>query len=617
MKNPLKKNLVCFVIVALLGSAATASKVELKGRSILVDGKKTRILAGTMHYFRVPRACWRDRMEKGKAMGLNAIETYMCWNLHERREGRYDFSDNLDFEAYVKLAQELGMYVILRPGPYICSEWDNGGIPSWLMTRPGVRFRRMNKPYIEAIDRYMAEIVPKIVALDRDHGGPVVAIQLENEYGSYAGDKEYIAHLRDLYRNAGCNVPLFCADGADAPNLEHHVGQLCATAGSLEGVWECFNFGNNAKDVIAFQKRIRPDEPFMCTEFWIGWFDNWGEKHQTRDIASVRKELKDILDADGNVIFYALCGGSDFYWTNGANGSDSQAYKPMTSSYDFDAFLTEDGVPTEKYYAVQEMLTGRRADRPPAKRYFTAKPELKGTVKLADCLDTVAAKKVHDVSPLSFEELGTDFGYVFYRTRIPGSIGDPIRAPFVFRQVRDRANVFIDGKPFCTYWRNDKSNVSEKEVTVPLKGAELSLLVENMGRINFSNKVGLDTKGICQDICFSHLILTGWDMWTLPLDNPDDGRLAFGAPDAAVDVPAFHLFEFACDEPRDSFLKFPGAHGLAWLNGKPCGRYWEIGPGDALYIPACLLKKGMNRLVVFETEKLKAPAVTFGATRNW
>ena len=612
------KRLMClFAAVALVLAAGAASKVELKDRSILVDGKKTRILAGTMHYFRVPRSCWRDRMEKGKAMGLNAIETYMCWNLHERREGRYDFADNLDFEAYVRLAQELGLYVILRPGPYICSEWDNGGIPSWLMTKPGVRFRRMNRPYIEAVDRYMGVIVPKIAALDRDHGGPVVAVQLENEYGSYAGDKAYVAHLRDLYRAAGVRVPLFCADGADAPNLEHHVGQLCATAGALDGVWECFNFGNNAKEVMAFQKRIRPHEPFMCTEFWIGWFDNWGEKHQTRDCASVKKELQDILDADGNVIFYALCGGTDFYWTNGANGSDNQAYKPMTTSYDFDAFLTEDGVPTEKYYVVQEMLTGKRGAKPAAKSYFTAKPALKGTVRLFDCLDAVATKKVRDTSPLSFEELGTDFGYVFYKTRIPGSIADPIRAPFVFRQVRDRANVFVDGKPFCTYWRNDKSNVTEKEALVPTTGAEFAMLVENMGRINFSNRTGLDTKGICQDICFSHLILTGWDMWTLPLDNPDADKLAFGAPDASVAVPAFHLFTFDCAAPKDSFLKFPGVHGLTWLNGKPLGRYWNIGPGDALYVPASLLKTGENRLVVFETEKLSAPLVEFGSVRNW
>lgn len=599
------------------GGAEGDSSVRIGERSIFIGGRKTRILAGTMHYFRVEREYWRDRMEKGREMGLNAIETYMCWNLHERKRGKFDFSGNLDFEAYIRLAGELGLYVILRPGPYICSEWDNGGIPSWLMAEKGVRFRRMNRPYIKAVDRYMAKILPRIAQLDYSHGGPVVAIQLENEYGSYAGDKEYIAHLRDLYVNAGVNVPLFCADGADAPNLEHHLGQLCVSAGSLDGVWECFNFGGNAKEVMDFQRRIRPNEPFMCTEFWIGWFDNWGEKHQRRDTPSVLKELKDILDGDGSVIFYALCGGSDFYWTNGANGMENMTYKPMTTSYDFDALLTEDGVPTEKYYAVRKLLTGKDGETPPPKNWFCAKPELEGTVKLFDCLDIVAKKKVSGTSPLSFEELGADFGFVYYKTRLPSSIGDPIQAPLVFRQVRDRALVYVDGKPFCTYWRNDPSNVSAEKCVSGKDGAELSLLVENMGRINFSNLTGLDTKGICQDVCFSHLILTGWEMWALPLDNPDTPKLKFGNPDAAVDVPAFHLFTFDCPAPADSFLKFPGVHGLCWINGRPVGRYWNIGPGDALYVPAPFLRKGKNRLVVFETEKLSAPYAVFSGERSW
>lgn len=242
---------VAFAAVALVASAGS---VELRDRSVFIDGRKTRILAGTMHYFRVPRACWRERMEKGKAMGLNAIETYVCWNLHERERGKFDFSDNLDLEAYLKLAQELGLYVILRPGPYICSEWDNGGLPAWLMTEPGIRFRRMNGPYLRAVDAWFAELLPRIVRLDHVHGGPVIAIQLENEYGSYAGDKEYLAHLRDLYLKAGFRVPFFCADGAD--------------------------------------------EPFLCAEFWIGWFDTWGRPHKTVPVEQVTKELKDILAAD-------------------------------------------------------------------------------------------------------------------------------------------------------------------------------------------------------------------------------------------------------------------------------------------------------------------------------
>lgn len=614
-------------------SAESAGKscVEFRNRKIYVSGKPCRLLAGTMHYFRVPRSCWRDRMEKGKELGLNAIETYMCWNLHERREGEFNFADNLDFEEYCREAQRLGLKMVLRPGPYICSEWDNGGIPSWLMVKIGVRFRRMNAEYIAAVDHYMAEILPRIRALDADHGGPIIAIQLENEYGSYAGDKEYIAHLRDLYRNAGINVPLFTADGAEAPNLPEHVGQLCTTAGYLDGITMCYNFGNGAKETLEFQKRIRPDEPFICTEFWIGWFDNWGEKHGGRPVDPVIKELEDILAADGNVIFYALCGGTDFYWTNGANGMAGQAYRPMTTSYDFDALLTEDGRYTPKFAAVKKILDKyRMLDGLPENDYvpscpmpgatselsFAGEIPLKGTVRLFDCIDAVASKKVADKSPLSFEELGTDFGFVFYKTRIPGSIADPIKAGFVLMNVRDRAQMFIDGKPHFTYYRNDASRVAP-DALVPKEGAELSLLVENTGRINFSNMVGLDTKGICQDVRFAHLVLTDWEMWTLPLDNPDNGALTFGNPDAEVAVPAFHLFEFECCKTADTFLKFPGVHGLAWINGNPVGRYWNIGPGDALYVPASMLNQGLNRVVVFETDKLNGPAIRFSHERNW
>lgn len=610
--------------------AVVESRAEFRNRKILVDGMPIRLLAGTMHYFRVPRSCWRDRMEKGRELGLNAIETYMCWNLHERREGEFDFTDNLDFEEYCREAQRLGMYVVLRPGPYICSEWDNGGIPSWLMSKSGVRFRRMNPAFISAVDRYFAELLPRIKALDVDHGGPIMAIQLENEYGSYAGDKAYIAHLRDLYRNAGIMAPLFTADGAEAPNLPGHVGQLCTSAGCLDGIAMCYNFGNNAKETIDYQKRLRPDEPFVCTEFWIGWFDNWGGKHGGRDTESVCKELDDILAADGHVIFYALCGGTDFYWTNGANGMAGQSYRPMTTSYDFDALLTEDGRYTAKFFEVKKVLDKWRAldGLPPndfkplaplpgaAKGFaFEADVELKGSLKLVDCLDAVASKKVCDNSPLSFEELGTDFGFVFYKTRIPASLADPIKAGFVLMNVRDRAQMFIDGRKHFTYYRNDESPIAP-DAEIPKEGAELTLLVENTGRINFSNMTGLDTKGICQDVRFAHLILTGWEMWALPLDNPD-GKIAFAAPDQASDSPAFHLYEFECEIPSDSFLKFPGIHGLTWLNGKPLGRYWNIGPGDALYVPASMLKKGNNRLIVFETDALVSNKATFTCERNW
>jgi beta-galactosidase len=600
------------------------SRVRFGNRRISIDGEEFRLLAGTMHYFRVPRAAWRDRMEKAKELGLNAIETYLCWNLHERREGVFNFSDNLDFEAYCRLAQELGLKIVLRPGPYICSEWDLGGLPSWLMVKPGIRFRRSNAAYLAAVDRWFDVLLPKIRELDYDHGGPVIAIQIENEYGSYGADKAYLAHLRDAYRAADIRIPLFTADGAEAPNLEGHLGQLCVSGGTLPDVAVCYNFLHDAKGVAALQRRLRPDEPFICTEFWCGWFNVWGQPPQKIPIDVVVKELEDLLAEGGGVIFYALCGGTDFYWTNGANGDLARDFRPMTTSYDFDALLTEDGQPTEKYYAVRDVLDRclGHAEARPKHLLKTGKPSnrlsipLAGTVRLFDCLDTVASKKVTDNSPLTFEELGTDFGYVFYRARIQPPVADPITAPLALRRVRDRATVFADGKPIFTYYRTDENCVTP-DITVGADGMEVGLLVENMGRINFAGPIGFDFKGVCHDVAFAHQVINDWEMWCLPLDNPDNGSLQFGAPDAESAVPAFHLFEFDLDEElSDTFLKFPGAHGLTWLNGRPLGRYWDIGPDKTLYVPASWQRRGKNRLVVFETERLSAPQAEFCDSRS-
>ena len=602
---------------------ARPSRVVCRDGAFWIDGRQVRLLAGTMHYFRIPRAYWRERMLEARALGLNAIETYLCWNLHERREGEFDFSGNLDVEAYFRLAHELGLYVVARPGPYICSEWDNGGIPAWLMLRPGIRFRRSNQPYEAAVANYMRVVIPKIRALDADHGGPVVAVQIENEYGSYAADKDHLAFLRDLYRAAGVKLPLFTADSCEYyPGEEtSHLSQLTFSGGTLPGTPAALNFGKESARCLAFRQRVRPDDLPLCAEFWCGWFEIWGGPRETRGVEATSRELETMLEAGCSIIFYALCGGTMFYMTGGANGGGPcrKDYRPNTTSYDFDAILTEAGERTPKFHAYRELIARHTGVTPPERRPlprpagFAGRAPLTGSTPLAAVLDAVAAKRVRGTSPLSFEELGTDFGYVFYRTRVPAPIADPVTAPFALLGVRDRANVLVDGRPLCTCYRNDASHVTP-DVTVGPQGVELAVLVENMGRIHFGNMVGCDTKGICQDITFSHQILTGWEMWTLPLDNPD-GRFAFGPADAALQAPAFHLVEFGVAAPADTYLKFPGTKGMTWINGHPLGRYWNIGPGDTLYVSGCYLRPGVNRLVIFETDALGADTVEFTASR--
>ena len=587
----------------------TASRVAFERRAIWIDGVETRILAGMMHFFRHPREYWRERMEKAVAMGLNTIETYLCWNLHERREGVFDFSGNLDFEAYFRLAQELGLYVIARPGPYICSEWDNGGFPSWLMRKPGIRYRRMNGPYIEAVDKYLDVVIPKLRALQYDCGGPVIAMLIENEYGSYCNDKAYLAHLRDRYRDGGITIPLHTADNPEP---------LALAAGTIEGAGQCLNFGSRARKAFELGRSLRPDDPAFCTEFWCGWFDAWGGKHHVRPAENAAAELDEMLSLGASVSLYPFCGGTTFGLLAGANGSEhfpAYPYSPDVSSYDFDAPLSEAGEETEKYWAFRDVIlkhglggaAARNAAPRPRPHLAPRAVPVTGVAPLLGedgCLDAVADAHVAATTAPTMEELGQDFGYVFYRCKVPG----PAEGCFHLRRVHDRANVFLDGRQIAVYYRNDPTRQTPR-VTIPAEGAELGLLVENMGRVNYGPALGFDAKGICEDVALEWLALSGWEAWSLTLDNPD-GRFAF-APFKAplVDRPAFYLAEFEVDSPADAWLEFPGVHGAVWLNGHPIGRYWEVGPARTLYLPGCWMRKGANRLVVFETERLSGNAL--------
>ncbi|MBO5959723.1 MAG: beta-galactosidase, partial [Lentisphaeria bacterium] len=429
------------------------SRVEFKNRSIIIDGKPVQIISGAMHYFRIPREYWRDRMEKAVQLGMNCIETYMCWNLHEREEGSFDFSGMLDFEAYIRLAAELGLYVIVRPGPFICAEWDNGGFPCWLMNKQGIRYRRMNVPYIDALTKYMNVILPRLKALQYDDGGPVIAMQIENEYGSYSSDREYLEHLRNLYLNAGVTVPLFTADGvalwADAANLD-----LCIRGGKIKDTHVCLNFGSRALDSFDIGRDLCPDDPPFCMEFWCGWFDAWGcGQHHTRSAESTAEELEDMLSAGASVNFYMYHGGTNFEFTAGANGTSNADYAPDVTSYDYDALLDEAGDPTEKYFAVQQVIRKYAPDRPfgtpeKSRKMPARKLDITAIAPLSDNLDKIA-KKVTGNSALTFEELNHPFGYVLYRNKLNGAG----RGCFELEDVRDRADLYLNGNLIHTYYR--------------------------------------------------------------------------------------------------------------------------------------------------------------------
>lgn len=575
------------------------SRVSVCGGKFLIDGNEFQIISGTMHYFRIPHEYWRDRLEKAVAMGLNTIESYMCWNLHEPRPGEYDFTGDIDFEKFIRTAQELGLYVIVRPGPYICSEWDNGGIPVWLLKNPGLRVRRSNKIYLDAVKRYFDVILPKLRALELDNGGPVIAMQIENEYGSYGHDTQYLKTLRDMFLASNCTSPLFTMDGN---------GKWYIDGGSVPGVWQTMSFGS--RGVESFKEFHNPDNPGPdgCMEFWNGWFDHWGEKHHTRDVKSAADELDAMLKYGAAVNMYAFAGGTNFGFRNGANCVPYAEYQPTTTSYDFDAPVSECGDITGKFLAFREVIRKYRSGVPeiipenPRKKAYGA-AVFSGSADLLVQLDNLG-EQYECLDPEPMEYFDQAFGFIHYRTKI----STPGVADLRFYDLHDRAQIFLDNRYIGTIYRNDEKMILEG-VQIPPGGAMLDVLVENMGRINYGPWLAKDFKGLTGGMMLNLQLQTNWLIHPLPMD--DLSRLDFGEFAFTLNRPAFHFAEFEVDEPADTFVCFPGVKGVMWVNGHNLGRYWENGPAKTLYLPGCWLKKGKNQLIVLELHQLYSNRVEF------
>lgn len=580
------------------------SSVEIRDARIVVDGQPVQLISGAMHYFRIPAELWRDRLEKAVAMGLNCVETYMPWNWHEPVRGQFDFTGMLDVERFIRLAGEMGLYVVVRPGPYICAEWDNGGIPSWLMNEPGLRVRRINEPWQRAVADYFRAVMPRLCPLQHDHGGPIILMQIENEYGSYGHDRAYMEWLRRLMVDCGATVPLFTADGAS---------EFFLANGMVEGVPSFLTGGSRLAEGARLIRRLRPQDPVFFMEFWCGWFNAWGKPHAgaSRTPQQIASELDDILREGGSVNIYMFHGGCNFGYSAGANLYGGKL-TPDTSSYDYGAPLNEYGEPTELYDAFREVIRKYRPETP------TVRPKpvairaygdvaITASAPLFGQLDAIASP-VRTVSPETMETLGQPSGFVLYRTRLE----DPITTSLDLWNVHDLAWVFLDGKPAGRIYRNDDCR-SLKDIRVPEGGLTVDILVEALGRINYGPELARDFKGIVGDVCLGGQVTrVGWTSWCLPQGVPTG--LVWGEPQPGCRLPAYHraVLELP-DEPADTFLRFPGVCGVVWVNGFLLGRYWNVGPEKSLYVPAPLLRRGRNEIVVFETEALSAPCLSFSA----
>lgn len=568
-------------------------------KNFLCKGEPISIIAGAMHYFRVPREYWRDRLMKIKACGCNTVETYTAWNLHEPEEGKYDFSGNLDLKAYLDLIKELGMYAIVRPGPYICSEWEFGGFPWWLLKYDDLQLRCMNERYLEKVDRYFDVLIPIIADCQIDNGGNVIMVQVENEYGSYGDDSEYMRYIATGLRSRGITVELFTSDGDCDCML---VG------GTLPEVHKTCNFGSRAVKAFKKLREYQPDGPLMCAEYWNGWFDHWGEKHHKRDPEDAAKCLKEILDCDGSVSVYMMHGGTNFGFMNGANCTEKE-YQPTVNSYDDDAPINEYGGLTEKYYAFKALFEkyGYKNDVEVSDPITAAYPgiELKEFSLLFENLDIFSAIKKTTL-PVNMEKLDQGYGYILYETFVRG----PREENALYIKANDRAYVYVDGKFKGIQYRNDKKQ--NIRISIPPEGIKLSILVENMGRINYGPFMR-DCKGLVEPVRLGNQTLYHWNTYTLPLSDLSQLEFRRNTSIKFDKQPMFLKGNLMIDdEPHDTFVKTDGfKKGLIWVNGILISRYWNKGPQKTAYLPAPFLKKGLNEIIIFETEGFKKPYLQF------
>lgn len=568
---------------------------EIKDKFYL-DGKPFQIISGSIHYFRTVPEYWRDRLEKLVNMGCNTVETYIPWNFHEPKRGKFLWDVMRDVCRFIETARDLGLYMIIRPSPYICAEWEFGGLPAWLLADRNMRLRCSYKPYLDAVYEYYRELIPKLVPYQIDRGGNIILMQLENEYGYYGNDKAYLEFLRDTMRSFGITVPFVTSDGP--------WSEVIFRSGMVEGALPTGNFGSGAEWQFGqMRKFIGENKPLMCMEFWNGWFDAWGEEHHTTASEKAAAELDELLKR-GSVNFYMFEGGTNFGFMSGRNCGNKTA---DVTSYDYDAPLTEDGRVTEKYERFKEVISKYRRFEPiplstEIRRKGYGEIACSGSVDLFSVIEKVSAP-VRSAYPLPMEEIGQNNGYILYRLRVDEEISG-----IQLENAADRVICSCDGKRLFDVEGDELHKKFEPDEAVP--GGVIDLLCENIGRENFGTNLENQRKGILGGVKINDRRCFGYEIFPLPLDGEQLSMLDFGCG-AREGVPAFYRFEFAVDELCDTFLDTEGfGRGCAFVNGFNLGRFWEIGPQKRLYIPAPLLKKGANTIVLFENTGRAAEKIT-------
>ncbi|MFB6456677.1 glycoside hydrolase family 35 protein [Chitinophaga sp. Hz27] len=578
-----KMLLLCSMLLAGFMSQAQHT-FELGDSTFLLDGKPFQMISGEMHYQRIPRECWADRLKMAKAMGLNTIATYVFWNMHEPEKGQYDFSGNNDVAAFVKLAREEGLWVILRPSPYGCAEWEFGGYPYWLQNIPGLQVRSMEPQFLAAYNKYIHAVGKQTAALQINHGGNILLVQIENEYGSYGSDKTYLEENRKLFTDAGFDGLLYTCDPSSDVEKGHLPGLLPAVNGmdDPEKIKALVRANHNGKG------------PFYIAEWYPAWFDSWGQPHHTVPSEKFEQRLERVLAAGISINMYMFHGGTTRGFMNGANYSGDRDYAPQVSSYDYDAPLDEAGNATPKFMKFREIISrhlpaGITLPPVPASKPAAALPTV--TFTRSSPVFSQLPAPVQSVGPLTFEKLKQAYGFVLYRTTLQGGY----KATLQLQELRDYAIIFVNGKRSAVLDR--RLSQDSATLDLPKGNVTLDILVENLGRINFGSYLLKNNKGITDNVLLNGKPLQHWLQYKLPFSEMPVAKNNTSSKEA----PVIKSGSFTLNQTADTYLDMSGwGKGLVWINGHNLGRYWKIGPQQTLYVPAAWLKKGKNTVAVLE-----------------
>lgn len=584
------------LLLILIFSLPVAAQNFTIGKStFLLNGKPFTVKAAELHYTRIPAPYWEHRIEMCKALGMNTICLYVFWNIHEQTEGQFDFTGQNDIATFCRLAQKHGMYVIVRPGPYVCAEWEMGGLPWWLLKKKDIVLRTLDPYFMERTAIFMKEVGKQLAPLQITRGGNIIMVQVENEYGAYAVDKPYVSAIRDIVKSAGfTEVPLFQCDWSSTFDRN-----------GLDDLLWTINFGTGANIEQQFKrlKEARPETPLMCSEFWSGWFDHWGRKHETRPAKSMVQGIKDMLDRNISFSLYMAHGGTTFGHWGGAN---NPSYSAMCSSYDYDAPISEPGWTTDKYFQLRDLLknylpAGEQLPEIPEAFPVIEIPEVEFTQIAPLFSNLPEAKESMDIQPMEAFDQG--WGTILYRT----TLQEPVENGTTMKitEVHDWAQVFADGKLLARLDR--RRGEFALQLPVLKKGTRIDILIEAMGRVNFDESIH-DRKGITEKVELvrgkQSAELKNWTVYSFPVDYSfvQDKRYKNGT---AQTMPAYYRTTFRLDKVGDTFLDMSTwGKGMVWVNGLAIGRFWEIGPQQTLFMPGCWLKEGENEIIVLD---LKGP----------